>query len=218
MNDLVEQILRSYMVFRPEDWDKRLTIAKCAINNSVNVSTRYTPFYFNYGYHLDSLLDIVVGVKENKNQSVSEWIQQMEDDFSNAMDSLSSAQERQKKYADEHRREQEFNEGDKVMLSIGKGKKAFLTGPGIQPDAKFRQKFVGPFIIQSKVSRNAYMLELPRPWAAHPVFHISRLKAWQGGSRVRQNILATHQRAIRPSEDVYEVQKIFDTRLNHGKR
>ena len=32
MNDLVEQILRTYTVFRPEDWDKRLTIAEY-VNN-----------------------------------------------------------------------------------------------------------------------------------------------------------------------------------------
>ena len=104
------------------------------------------------------------------------------------------------------------------MLSVGKGKKVFFTGPGIQPDPKFRQKFVGPFVIQTKVSRNANMLKLPKTWAAHPVFHISRLKAWQSGSRVRQNIPATHQRAIRPSEDIYEVERILDTRMHDGKR
>ena len=61
------------------------------------------------------------------------------------------------------------------------------------------------------------MLKLPRTWSSHPVFHVSRLKKWQGGSRVRQNQPATHQRAIRPSEDIYEVQKILDTRMYHGK-
>ena len=104
------------------------------------------------------------------------------------------------------------------MLSTGKGKRAFLTEPGIQPDLKFRQKFVGPFMIQRKLSRTAYELKLPRTWAAHPVFHVSRLKTWNSGSRVRTTQPVTHQRAIRPSEDIYEVQRILDTRMHRGER
>ena len=134
------------------------------------------------------------------------------------MKSLEEAQQRQKKYADQHRRDEDFKEGDRVMLSTSKGKKAFLTGPGIQPDPKFRQKFVGPFTIQRKISRTAYVLKLPRTWAAHPVFHVSRLRAWNAGSRVRTNQPATHPRAIRPSENIYEVQRILDTRTHRGER
>ena len=134
------------------------------------------------------------------------------------MRSLEEAQQRQKKYADQHRRQEEYNEGDKVMLSTGKGKRAFLTGPGIQPDPKFRQKFVGPFTIQRKISKAAYILKLPSTWSAHPVFHVSRFNPWHSGSRVRTTQPATNQRAVRPSQDIYEVQRILDTRIFHGKR
>ena len=157
-------------------------------------------------------------MREDKAQSVKDWVNQMEEDFAIAMKSLGEAQDRQKKSADQHRREEEFEEGDQVMLSTGKGKKAFLTGSGIQPDPKFRQKFVGPFVIQRKISKTAYVLKLPKTWSTHPVFHISRLKAWKAGSRVRTTQPATHQRAIKPTEDIYEVQRILDTRLHRGAR
>ena len=218
MNDVVEQILRTYTVYKPEDWDRRLAAAEYAINNSVNISTGYSPFYLNYGYNPDSPLDIITGAREEKNQSVKDWTSQLEEDFEDAMQNLEEAQHRQKKYADQHRKPEEFKEGDKVMLSTGKGKRAFLTGPGIQPDPKFRQKFVGPFKIERKVSKTAYVLKLPQTWSAHPVFHVSRLKAWQGGSRVRTTQPTTHQRAVKPSEDIYEVQRILDTRMFRGKR
>ena len=218
MNDVVEQILRTYTIFKPDDWDRRLAAAEYAINNSVNISTGFSPFYLNYGYSPDSVLDIITGVKEDKNQSVNDWLKQLEGDFEDAMRSLEEAQRRQKKYADQRRRHEEFNEGDNVMLSTGKGKRTFLTGPGIQPDPKFRQKFVGPFKIQRKISKTAYVLKLPNTWSAHPVFHVSRLKAWHRGSRVRTTQPATHQRAVRPSEDIYEVQRILDTRISHKQR
>ena len=39
MNDVVEQILRTYTVFKSDDWDRRLAAAEYAINNPVNIST-----------------------------------------------------------------------------------------------------------------------------------------------------------------------------------
>ena len=41
MNDVVEQILRTYTIFKPDDWDGRLAAAEYAINNSVNISTDF---------------------------------------------------------------------------------------------------------------------------------------------------------------------------------
>ena len=63
MNDMVEQILRTYTIFTPEDWDQRLSAVEYAINNSVNASTGYTPFFLNYGYNPYSLLDIITGTQ-----------------------------------------------------------------------------------------------------------------------------------------------------------
>ena len=120
-----------------------------------------------------------------------------EEDFTIAKGILELAQAEQKKYADRHRRDVEFQIGDSVMLSTGQGKQAFLKGPGIQPDSKFRQRYVGPFVIKGKISRNAYLLELPRSWEAHPVFHVSRLKPWREGERIRRTIPATRPQPVR---------------------
>ena len=91
------------------------------------------------------------------------------------------------------------------MLSIGQGKQAFLKGPRIQPDSKFRQRYVGPFVIKGKISRNAYLLELPRSWEAHPVFHVSRLKPWKEGERIRRTIPATRPQPVRKTQDTIEI-------------
>ena len=46
---------------------------------------------------------------------------------------------------------------------------------------KFREKFVGPFTISARVGELAYKLELPKTMQMHPVFHVSRLKAYVEG-------------------------------------
>ena len=76
-----------------------------------------------------------------------------------------------KQYADKHRREVQFQEGDYVLLSTRHLR--FKTSP-----TKLQRKFVGPFKILEKISRVAYRLELPPRWRIDPVFHSSLLKLW----------------------------------------
>jgi hypothetical protein len=218
MNDLVEQILRIYTPYRAANWDKRLAAVEFAINNSVQHSTGYTPFFLNYGYHPDSVLDLVMGHSNDKNQSVTEWTEQLETDFAEAQKNLAEAQERQRQYFNKHHKEEEFKIGDRVMLSTGKGRTSFLHGPGIHPDAKFKQRFVGPFRVEERIGNNAYLLKLPTTWKQHPVFHISRLKAWAEGERVRKNLPGHQPGPLKKTEDTYEVEKILDTRVSNGKR
>lgn len=48
-NKALEIMLRSVLDFDQQDWDTHLAAAELAINNAVNVSTGYSPFYLMYG-------------------------------------------------------------------------------------------------------------------------------------------------------------------------
>ena len=44
-------MLRHYVSANQDDWDEHLTACEIAVNNSVQVSTQFSPFYLNYGEH-----------------------------------------------------------------------------------------------------------------------------------------------------------------------
>ena len=63
-----------------------------------------------------------------------------------------------------------FNVGDKVLLST---RNLNLTG-----SCKFKDKFVGPFVVQQRIGEVAYKLDLLSHTAlrnVHQVFHVSLL-------------------------------------------
>ena len=51
MNRTIEDMLRAYVNNQGDDWDEHLVAAEMAINNSVQASTGYTPYYLTYGQH-----------------------------------------------------------------------------------------------------------------------------------------------------------------------
>ena len=64
-----------------------------------------------------------------------------------------------------------FAVGDKVLLST---RNLNLTGL-----RKFKDKFVGPFVVQQRIGEVAYKLDLLSRAAlrsVHPVFHVSLLR------------------------------------------
>jgi len=63
-----------------------------------------------------------------------------------------------------------FNEGERVWLST---EHLRLHN---QPSKKFQQRYIGLYMITSKISDAAYELELPSTMQCHNVFHISKLR------------------------------------------
>src|SRR5215813_14059105 len=83
-----------------------------------------------------------------------------------------AAQNRQKSYADNHRRDLEFQVGDHVFLKTSplKGITRFDKWGKLSP------RFIGPFEILRRVGSRAYELALPPNLdRVHPMFHVSML-------------------------------------------
>jgi len=118
---------------------------------------------------------------------------------------LQAAQQRQKHYADQKRRELSFETGAQVLLSTTnlRLRKAFDTAL----TEKFLSRWVGPFTILEKLGQVAYRLKLPGGWRVHPVFHVSLLKPYQTDGRVQPPIPL-----LVDGEVFYLIDRILDHR------
>ena len=90
-------------------------------------------------------------------------------------DRLNIAQDRQKSYADNHRRDLEFEVGDMVFLRISPWKGVLRFGKR----GKLSPWYVGPYKIVERIGEVAYRLELPSDLdRIHDVFHVSMLRKY----------------------------------------
>ena len=93
---------------------------------------------------------------------------------------LDAAQNKQRKYADQARKDMDYHEGEHVLLKISPWKG--LTRFGNK--GKLKPRYVRPFEILKKVGKVAYELALlPHMQHIHNVFHVSMLKRYNPDSR-----------------------------------
>ena len=117
-NRTLEEMLRSRINFSQTDWDDHLATAELAINNAVQASTGFSPFYLNAGQEVRLPLDeVIAGLRPAFNPEAADRIRRLKSDLLRARDHIERAQLRQAKYADRHRRPVTFVVGDQVLLS-----------------------------------------------------------------------------------------------------
>lgn len=206
-NRTLEDMLRTFTNYNQDDWDEYLIACEIANNDSVQTSAGETPFYMNSGQHprLSPLLS--VNNNRSKHEAVNEMLSRMHLALDNAKTSLTQAQQRQQRYANESRREVTFKVGDQVLLST-----AHLRNMDRAP--KLYPKFIGPYKIKRVVSSVAYELDLPSSMRVHPTFHVSKLKVFNKDD----HRLFEREQVIRPPPEIineqeeFEVEQIIDKR------
>jgi hypothetical protein len=216
-NRTLEDMLRAYTNYQQDNWDEQLVAAEIAYNNSVQASTGFSPFFLNSGQHPN--LPIVEAVRDadaSTNPTANEMLQGMTQALQQARDNLLVAQNRQQQYANEHRREKVFDEGDMVLLST-----ANLRNENRAP--KLSPKYIGPFPISRVVSDVAYELMLPATMKIHPVFHVSKLREYKDGSeqfpeRAQEQQSRPASEEVIDGEEAWEVEQVVDKRVRKRGR
>lgn len=201
-NRTLEEVLRHFVSPRQDDWDDYLHLAEFAINDSVNPSTGYSPFYLAYGQDVRSAIDltnVVVPAAQAHAQDITEAVE-------HAKAKLREVQERQAQAANRHRRDYQFKVGDKVKLST-----VNLNLPSTMTK-KLVARYLGPFSVERVINPVAYKLKLPPSMKIHPVFHISLLRPWKEDAIFPGHTSAPVPVQVYPDDNQWLVDKLLDKR------
>ena len=213
-NRTLEDMLRAVTSYEQDDWDEKLVTIEIAYNNSTQASTGYSPFYLNGGQHPH--LPITTATRHDddsasSNPTANDFLRNITNSLIKARENIQAAQERQTKYANQHRREVTFHLGDQVLLST-----ANIRNQDRAP--KLSPRFIGPFEICRVISDVAYELKLPTTMKIHPVFHVSKLKAYVDGTipypdRPQQVMNRPAAGEKIDGEDAWEVERVLKKRI-----
>ena len=155
-------------------WDEFLPLVEFLYNNSFHASIGMPPYEGLYGRKCRTpLCWDEVG---ERRMLGPEMVQQTADMVELIRTRLVAAQDRQRKYADPHRENREFDVGYFVFLKVSpwKGKIRFRKKGKLSP------RFVGPFEILRRVGEVAYVIALPpKMERIHNVFHVSVLRPYK---------------------------------------
>lgn len=169
----LEDMLRSCALDFQGSWEDRLDLIEFSYNNSHHASIGMAPFEALYGRKCRSPLcwsDIseTIALGPDLIEETTRHVRLIQD-------RMRAAQDRQKSYADQRRRLDGYEVGDRVLLRVSptKGVQRFGRRGKLSP------RYIGPFEILEIVGEVAYRLALPMELArVHNVFHISQLRKY----------------------------------------
>jgi hypothetical protein len=114
-----------------------------------------------------------------------------------AKSALKRAKEHMKLWYDGNRKEEKFEPGQEVLLSL----KDIQTD---RPSKTLDYKHTGPFKVIKPIGTDAYQIDIPKNWKIHPVFHVSQLQRYHpdtmGHPKPRQVTLKVRAEQWDPQE------------------
>ena len=123
VNQVVEDMLRAYVMQQPTKWEDYLHLVEFAYNNGYRTSLQMSPFEVLYGRkcHTPSSWS----GPEDRLMLGPRMLKEMEELVKKVRFNLKAAQDRKKNFADRKRRFKEYQVGDHVYVRI-RGKKSTL--------------------------------------------------------------------------------------------
>ena len=137
-------------------WDTRLALMEFAYNNNYQASIEMAPFEALYGRK--GRTPVCWDEVGERRLIGPELVKITSDKVKVVRDNLKKkTRDRQKSYANNRRRDLQFEIGDRVFLKISPWKGVLRFGK----QDKLSPRYIGPYEIVSKVGPVAYKLKLP---------------------------------------------------------
>lgn len=167
-------MLRTHIQADGPAWKGQLPAAELAYNCAVHSSTRMTPFETMISENPLRAIDLELNkaMKPTVTPPMTQIFQRLVD---RAAAHNLQAQAPQKHYADQKRKEAEFQVGKQVWVCSG-----FMKPRGF---SKLQPRPIGPFKSVQRIGKLAYQLGLPPSMQQHPVLHASLYRKTGPGQR-----------------------------------
>ena len=155
-------------------WDEHVALIEFAYNNQYHSNIGMAPYEALYGRKCRS--PIYWDEEGERILEGPELVQELVDKIKIVKQNLKAAPDRQRSYADLHRREISYEVGDKVFLKVSPWKGVARFGK----KGKLSPRYIGPYEVLERVGPVAYKLALPVELAQiHDVFHVSMLRRYR---------------------------------------
>ena len=166
----LEDMLRACVMEFKGSWDNYLALIEFAYNNSYQSSIGMAPYEALYGRKCRTP---VFWDEVGERRLIGlEIVQDTTEKVNMIRERLKIANDRQKSYADNRRRDLKLEMGDQVFLRVSPWKGILRFGKR----GKLSPRYIGPYEIVDKVGEVAYRQRLPSELAnIHYVFHVSML-------------------------------------------
>ena len=164
-NKTLEQILRSFVNQTHTNWDSLLPLAEFAYNDSINASTKLTPFQVD---NSQNPVRPVMTSTDSLPLSIKDYFNNINVYSKIARDEIQKSQQYQSQYYNKNKRNINIKEGDLVLVH-----KSALTFnvPKLAPI------YFGPYKVLKKI-HNSFKLKIPKESKMNPVIHSSYLKVF----------------------------------------
>lgn len=148
---------------------------KLSTTTITHSSMGLTPFEITFVRKPPAIPEYIGGASQV--EAVDEMLSQRDTVLKLLRRKLLKAQEKMKQATNAHRRPQEFNIGDWVLVKLRPHRQITASET---THSKLAKKYYGPFKVAERLGKVAYRLKLPVHSHIHPVFHVSLLKPFVG--------------------------------------
>lgn len=169
----LEDMLCACVLDFKTQWDETLPLCEFTYDNSYYSSIGTAPFEVLYGRRCKTpVCREEVGTRSFHGPTM---VSETSDKVRQIQERLKVAQSRQKSYADSHKRDLQFKEGDNVFLKVSPTRGTLRFGQ----KGKLSRRYIGPYDIVSKIGDMAYRLALPPELSGVlNVIHVSMLEKY----------------------------------------